>query len=387
MRIESIIIMIISLLSKVLGFLRETFLAYFFGSSSISDAFVYSFSLPNAVFTMVLSAIAAGLIPTFSRIESKEGKEKSNLFLNNVINTVTILGMIVSLILFFFTKPVLGILLRNASEDLLLYLIPFIKVTSFSIGFTCIIQILTAYHQIRGSFYIPALIGVPMNIIVMVGMYISKRFGVQLLPYFTLLAYFTQGLIIYITSLKIGFKPKAYINVKEGNMRYMLLLIVPLIISSATMSIGGLVNQNIASGVEGAITQLNYSARIGGLFEAIFGSAIVSVLFPSLSKAIADNDYEAAKKEFKDSLLSIFVLILPAAIGLFLLAQPVISLAFQRGQFGIKEVLSVTPVLKNYCFGIIFFSLHSLFVKVFYSFQDMKTPMKTSILIIATQIP
>ena len=171
MKKTSIFIMIVSVLSKILGFLRETILGSVIGPGPITDAFLYAFSLPTTFFSMVIAAFATGLIPMYTRVENEHGSNRAMKFLNNTFNIMVIIGGLVALFLFVFTEFSLSLLLPDSKPEILVYLIPFLKVSSFSVIFTAIIQIMTGFLHVKGSFLLVSLLGFPLNIIIIAIIY------------------------------------------------------------------------------------------------------------------------------------------------------------------------------------------------------------------------
>lgn len=386
MKKASILIMIISVLSKILGFAREAIMNAILGPGAVSDAFVFSFGLPTTFFMVVIAAFATGLIPMFTRVENEEGPDKAMGFLNNTLNITIVIGTLVALFMFVFTEPTIKLLLPNADAETMLYLVPFLKVTCFSIIFTAIIQVLTGFLHVRGSFLSVALLGIPLNIIVITTLYLTRVSSNDILPWGILLAYLAQAVLIFGYAIYKGFHYQPILKLNNKHTNQMVLIALPLIVSSATMSIGNLFMQGLASSTVGGLTMINNAQRIGGMVEGIFGLAIITVMFPSLSKAISLGRTDEAKREFGESLVSEMIFILPSMTGLLLLTQPIVQTVFMRGEFDMNDVQILTPVLFTFTLGLVFYSLHNLLVRVFYSYQDMKTPMKISIIIIGLQI-
>ena len=386
MKKASLLIMVASVISKLLGFAREAILVAVLGVGAVSDAFVYSFSLPTQVFSMILAAFSTGLIPMFTRIENEEGTNSATSFLNNTINVMLVIGVIFVSILFFFTESSISILLPIADAEVLVYLVPFVKVTSFTILFAVIIQLLTGFLHVRQSFLIPALMGFPLNIVIILVIYLTQAFNIAILPYGIVLAYISQAVLILGYAYSKGFRYKPIFNLKDPHMRRMLVLALPLIIGAAAGTLGSLVNNALASSTRGGLTLINHATRIGGMVEGIFGLAIITVMYPSLSKAISLKQYEKAKREYGEAFISEMLFIVPSAFGIMLLANPIVRFVCLRGEFTEADAVALTPILFAYAFGIIAISLHNLNVRVFYSYQDTRTPMILSLTIIAIQI-
>lgn len=385
MRKVTILLMFITVFSKIFGFLRETILASYFGSSVISDAFIYSLMLPNSIFMVITAAFVTGFIPMFARIENEQTEYEAKRFLNNTLNVMCFLGLIISVFVFIFAEFTLGFLLPNASSEQLIYLVPFVRVTIFSIMFTCIIQLLTGFLQVNGHFIVPAIMGFPLNIILIFGIVFCQKTNVYLLPFFILLAYLAQALIILFFAYRRGYRFKFVFDLKDRHIQKMLKLSVPLILGSATTLVGSLISQGLASGVIGGVSYINYAAKIGGMVEGIFGVAIISVMYPALSKMVANNNLKQAVNEVGSSVVSMLVFVLPCAVGLLVLANPILQFVYMRNKFTYDNVLALEPIFRNYCLGILFSCVYSLVVKIFYAFQDTKTPIISMLVFVITQ--
>ncbi len=186
-------------------------------------------------------------------------------------------------------------------------------------------------------------------------------------------------------SFKKGYRYKPVVDFKDPQLRRMLVLAIPLIIGSSSVTIGDLINKAILSGFEGGVSYLNYSTKLGGILQSVFGAAITNVAYPSLSRSIARNDMEETFKSFGDAFISICLFIAPASLGLIVLARPIVQLVYMRGEFTLQDLATTVPVFTGYAVGLLAISLRDLFTRMYYSYQDMKTPMWNSILMAVVQ--
>lgn len=385
MKKASILIIIVSILSKVLGFIRETVLAATYGASSVSDAFIFAYALPGTLFSVVAAAFVTGFIPMYSRVEENEGETEANRFMNNILHVMVIFCFVIAGLFLIFPELILGFMLPNASAELLSLVIPFTQITVFSVFMTCVIQLMTGFLQIKGSFVFPMLMGFPMNIVVITTIFISRSIGEWILPFGIVISYMLQASLILGYAFKRGYRYKFTLDLKDRQLRTMLALAIPLIIGSSSTTIGDFINKAILSGFEGGVSYLNYSTKLGGILQSVFGAAITNVAYPSLARSIARNDMKETHQNFGDSVISITLFIAPASLGLIVLAKPIIQLVYMRGEFTQADLLITVPVFIGYAVGLLAMSLRDLFTRMFYSYQDMKTPMWNSILMAVIQ--
>lgn len=387
MKKASILIMIISVLSKILGFLREAVLAAFVGVNPVSDAFVFSFNLPNTIFSLIAAAFVTGFIPMYTRIESEteDGPVKANRFLNNILNSMLVLCAILCVLYLLFTDLFLSLLLPNASMEQLLYLVPFTQVTIFSVFFTCIVQLFTGFLNVKDSFVVPALIGFPMNFVVITTLVLSKSLGTSILPFGVLISFILQAMLILGYARHKGYRFKFVLDLKDRYLITMLTLALPLIVGTASDVFANMIMQGIVSGVSGGITLLNNSIKTGGLVYGIFGTAIITVVYPSISRSISMKKFDEVRTEFGEALVSLLLFILPSTVGLVLLAEPVLEFIYLRGEFTQANLNALVPTFICYALGLPFISLRQLIVRLYYGYQDMKTPMINSIITLSAQ--
>lgn len=382
----TIIMMLLSIFSKFFGFARELVLSNTYGAGAISDAFVFSYNLPSTLFSVIIAAFVTGFIPMYTRIRKDDGSEEANKFVNNIQNVMLLIAIILGVFYLLFTDAFLAVMTPKATPELLMYLRPFSRITIFTLIFTCTIQILTGFLQIHEAFIFPVALAFPLNIILIGSILLSKSVSPILLPIGILLAYAVQAALIMWYAGKKGYRFKLYINLKDPNLKIMLTLAIPLIVGSATSSIGGLVNQALASSVVGGISHIGYAQKIGGMVEGIFGLAIVSVMYPALSKAVSVKDYDKAADEYENAMSSLLLFIVPCAVGMSVLATPIVQFVYMRGEFGPEAAAVLAQVFRTYSMGLVSYSMYGLLARVFYSFQDTKTPMYVSVANITLQI-
>ena len=204
-----------------------------------------------------------------------------------------------------------------------------------------------AYLQVKENFIIPGLMPVPYNILIITSIIISVKISPYLLPWGTLIGLSLQFLFQLPFAMKKGYRYKSYIDVKDEHLKRMLWLIAPVLIGVAVNQINTIVDRTIASTlVEGSISALNYATKLNQFVMGMFIVSISSVVYP-----------------------------IPISIGAIILANPIVKLLFQRGEFDARATHMTAVALTFYSIGMIGYGLRDILGKVFYSIQDTKTPM------------
>lgn len=376
MKKTAIRLMIITLISKLFGFSRDIILSYFYGASRVSDAYLISLTIPEVVFGFVTMGISTGYIPIYSTISKKEGEKSSLRFTNNLINAVLVLSGLFIIIAFIFAPQLVQLFASgfdNKTVDLAMSLT---RISLFSIFFSAMIALLSSFLQIKGNFEIPALIGFPLNIITVLSIILSFYTNVYILGFGILIAIISQVVLLIPSVRKKGFRYKFILDFKDKNLMRMIQIAVPVIIGVSVNQINILVDRTIASNIAiGGISALNYAYMLVFFVQSLFVLPITQIMYPNISKMVADNDFDKMKATINESISLISLIVIPASFGTILFATPVVGLLYGRGNFGAEAIEMTSQALMFYGVGIIGFALREILSRSFYSMQDTRTPM------------
>ncbi|MEG2246567.1 MAG: murein biosynthesis integral membrane protein MurJ [Peptostreptococcaceae bacterium] len=369
-------LMIVTMLSKILGFGRELALTYAYGANSISDVYITTVAIPTILFASIGTAISTAFIPIFYEIDKIEGRNKSLIFTNNVFNIVILLSTIMAILGFVFAEPLVKIFAISFSGAKLKIAIKFTKIMIFGIVFIGLSNLMTGWLQINDKFSIAGMIGLPFNILIILGILLSINTNVNIMAVLSLIAMCSMFLFQLPFAIKCGYKYKLHLDFKDKHIKKMLGLIIPVFIGVGVNQVNIIVDRSLASTLgDGFITILNSANRLNNFVIGLFIMTISAVIFPTLSKLSNGDNLEKFNRSIVKSVNSVVILIIPISVGAIVLAKPVVRIVFERGAFN-SDATSMTAVaLACYSTGMIGFGLREILNKVFYSLQDTKTPM------------
>lgn len=368
-------LMIVTLLSKVLGFGRELILSSIYGATSYSDAYIVAMNIPIVLFESVGVALATTFIPLYYESE-KIGNGEEVKFTNNVINIILIISFIIGLLGCIFAKQLVNLFAIGFKEDVLYMTIKFTRIMIWSVLFIGITSIMSSILQIKGKFIVPGLIGIPFSLIIMLSIVLSDRINIYILPIGTLIAVLSKCLFQIPFVYKYGYRYKPIIKINDKYIKKMIWLVGPVFIGVAVNQINTVVDRTLASTlVEGSISALNYANRLNTFVIGLFILSIGSVVYPLLSRLSVDNNNEKYISTIVKSINSVILLVIPVSVGAIVLSKPIVSLLFQRGAFDSKATNMTSIALTFYSIGMVAFGLRDILGKIFYSIQDTKTPM------------
>lgn len=368
--------MILTIFSKVLGFGKELVLSYFYGTSGISDAYIVSLTIPTVIFSFIGVAINTTYIPIYNSIEENDGEKNALRFTSNLINLMLILLTILIVLVFIFTTPIVRLFASGFEGEILRLSSNLTRISIISIYFSGIIYILQGYLQIKNDFRSPALIGIPLNIILIISIIISNYTDTLVLGYGNVVAVLCQVIFLVPFLIKQKYRHEFIINYKDEKLIRAIYLAVPVMLGTSVNQINQIVDRTIASNiVVGGISALNYANRLNLFIQGIFVASIATVFYAEISKKAAKGDLKGIKSTMKSSLTGVNFIILPITFGTMVFARQIVELLFGRGAFDQTAITYTAAALFFYSIGMVGFGLREVLSRVFYSLQDTRTPM------------
>ena len=380
-----------TLISRLLGYLRDIFIAFFLGTGVLADVFFVAFRIPNT-FRRLFSegTFNAAFVPSYSS-EIIKGKKQSNTFANSVFNLLFLGLLSLVLIIQIFMPGFVSIIAPGFVEDVEKTNMT-INLTRITFPFLLFISIASFFAAILNShnkFAAASAAPIILNVILIIVLFFSNSLGDELIYYLSYgvsLAGILQLLFLYkfvrkFYSLKFNFKIRVNKKIKTFFKK-----LLPSIFSSGVTQINILVGTIIASFQASAVSYLYYADRIYQINLAIAGIAIGVVVLPQLSKHIQ------SKKKSKIILiqnkaleLSLF-LSLPASIALLLGSDNIISALFGYGSFNEVAVQNSAAALYYFALGLPAFSLIKIFSSFFFANHETNTPFYVSLVAVILNI-
>lgn len=385
---STLFLIIITMLSKILGFAREIVLMYFYGTSIYSDAYIIAMNIPNVIFSAIGAAISTTFIPLYSETLENRGKEKALEFINNILNTLLIIGIVLSFFGFIFSEEIVRVFAPNFSGEKLEITINLSKIMMGTLIFIGLSNIMTSYLQINDNFLIPGIVIVPYNIIIIISIILSVLLNnIYIIGVGTVLSVLIKLIFQIPSSIKLGYKYKFEINFKDENIKKIIILVIPVFIGIAVDQINIIVDRSLASGLgDGVIASLNSANRLVWFVLGVFISAISTVIYPSLSKLSSENNKDLFNNIIIRSINIVVMIIIPITVGAIIFSKPIVRIIFERGAFDESSTNLTSVALICYSIGMIGFALREVLDRVFFSLKDTKTPMINGIISIFINI-
>lgn len=374
--------------SRLLGFLRDIVFFAILGSSLEASAFLTAFSIPN-LFRRLCGegALSSAFIPIFAQRYVNQPKTTQS-FLNAFFTRFgvylggAILIVMISLALThkFFNDTKWGTVLYLTNA-----MLPYL-------WFICMAALLNGTLNVLNAFSITAFSPVLLNLSMLMGLFVCSFYEnnlrqVSIVSVFVILGGILQWFLPKMQLKQKGYPLQTFSWNADPDLRRVWLLFVPSILGAAIFQINAMLGRFFAYILdEHSVSFLYLANRFLELPLGLFAFAIISIILPKLSLYTAQQNELDAKKILHQGINLLILLLVPAAIGLFILAQPILEICFCWGNFSHNDAQQVVPLLQIFAFGLPLFGITSLLTRVFYAHKDTVTPVKLSFIALAAYI-
>ena len=378
-----------TIISRLLGYMRDILIAVFLGAGPLADAFFVAFRIPNT-FRRLFSegTFNAAFVPSYSSINNKK---KSENFANNIFSLL-ILGLLSLVFLIEIFMPIFVFLIApgfegdNSKMELAITLtritFPFLLFVSLA---SFLSAILNSHNKFAAASAAPIILNIFLILVLVFGKILDDQL-VYYLSYAVTISGITQFIFLYFF-VKKNYKPQFKFSFKiDGKIKLFFKKLLPSIFSSGVTQINILVGTIIASFQASAVSYLYYADRIYQINLAIAGIAIGTVILPQLSKHVQNKKKEKIHLIQNKALeLSLFLSI-PAAIALLIASEEIISSLFGYGSFDQESVKKSAQALFYFGLGLPAFSLIKIFSTFFFARHETKIPFYISLISVLLNI-
>jgi putative peptidoglycan lipid II flippase len=372
-----------TMISRLLGFVRDMLIARLFGVDLASDAFFVAFKIPNFLRRLFTEgSFAQAFVPALSEHRERGSQAEFKQFVDKTAGTlvlvlmlVTILGMIAAPVLITLFAP--GFIWKGSQYELAVQML---RITFPYLFFISSVAFIGSILNSHGKFAIPALTPALLNIcMIAAAIWLAPLMAepVVALAWGVFIAGVAQLLFQMPALMCLGLVPRLRFDFNDTGVKRMMGFMLPAMLGVSATQINLLVDTLMASFLSaGSVSWLYYSDRLVEFPLGIFGIAVATVILPNLSKNHAADDTRAFSNSLDWGLRLVLLVGMPAMTGLLMLAEPILSTLFQYKEFGADDVYLAGQSLMAYSAGLLGFILIKVLVPGFTSRQDVKTPVR-----------
>lgn len=381
----AVLLLFISILARLLGFVREQVIAAYFGTSMLTDAYVMGLTLPNLVYVVIGGALATAFVPVIIELLSAGKQAEAERTASSVLN-ITVLALLIITAAGIVSSPFLVRFIAVGFTG---------KALSLTVLMTQLLFPTTVFLTIAGlaggllnsmrHFAAPALGSVVYSIVVIIGMLVcTKQFGIAGLAMSTVVATLAQ-IIIQLPVIKAkGFKysPTAF-DLKDPGVRKVGRLMLPAMLGTSVAQIYVTIDRILASMLAtGSISALNFASKLTMLPFNLFVITVNTAVFPFLSELAAKKQYKEMGETTGFGLILISLFTLPSAVGIGVLATPLVRVLFEHGAFNAESTRMTVFAMEFFAVGLFAQGAYNVLNRGFFALQDTKTPVFISLFVV-----
>ena len=369
--------------SRVLGFIRDAVIAWFFGAGFSSDAFIAAFRIPNLLRRLFAEgSLSSAFIPVFMEYVIKQGEDEAFHLARSAFRLLSVLLVIVTICGILLSPWIVRLIAPGFSADKLSLTIILTRLMFPYIFFIGMVALCMGILNVLGHFAAPALAPVLLNLSIIGSVFFISPFmkpPVIGLGIGVLIGGILQLLLQLPALIQNGFYFWEKAKMIHPGIKRVGALMLPVILGGAVYQINILVGTLLASLLDqGSVTYLYFADRLVQFPLGVFAIATATAVLPSLSRLAATGDLNTLKDTFAHALKLVFFITIPASVGLIILREPIVALLFQRGEFDAQATRLTAQALLYYAMGLWAFSAVRIIVATFFALQDTKTPLKVA---------
>jgi putative peptidoglycan lipid II flippase len=379
----------LTMLSRLLGLVREQIFALTLGAGTSSDAFLAAFRIPNLLRDLFAEgALSTAFVPTYVATLRNQSRAAAYALANRVVSTLTLYVGAIALLAMLFPGPVVRVVAAGFSPEkaalcatLVRIMMPFLPAISLAV-------VAMGALNAEEKYTAPALASSMFNVVAIVGGVVvyavspSPRDAVITWAGLTLAGGFAQLAIQLPPLAAMGYRPRLLpdLTFRDPGTRRIAALMAPATLGVAAVQVNVVVNSSFASLIsDGAISWLSYAFRLMQLPIGVFGVAVGTTALTHLSRDAARRDWSALRNTLRAGLRMVLFLTVPSTVGLAILGVPIIRLIYQHGRFSSHATVQTAQALSGYAAGLVSYAAIKVVAPAFYALGRTRVPLVASV--------
>ena len=380
-----------TLLSRILGFVRDAAIAWYFGAGFASDAFIAAFRLPN-LFRRLLGegAFSSAVVPVFTEVLYDQGKQESNRLAGAALRLLAAFLCVLAIGSILLAPWLVRLIAPGFTAEKYHLTVTLARIMLPYVFFVCLVALCAGILNVYNHFAAPAYAPVMLNLGMIAAVFlIAPRMNIPIIG--LAIGVILGGCLQLALQLPPLLRHRVYFwqdtSLFHPAMNDMGRLMLPVVLGGAVYQINILISTLLGTLLaEGSVTFLYFADRLVQFPLGIFAIAATTAVLPSLSRQAAAQDWVALKETLGQALRMIFFLTVPAMVGLMILREPIVALLFERGEFGPAATRLTAEALSYYAVGLWAFATVRIVATSFFALQDTKTPLIAAVVSIAANL-
>ena len=384
----SLVLFLVTILSKVAAFFVTLVFSYYFGTDSVTDAYYAAGTIPNLVNNSLTICALTLFIPVYAKCKSEAGEERADEFTSNILNAFVLFNLVLFITVCIVSPILAKLVAPGFSDEGLLHTQRMICFLSVSFPITVGTHVLINLCNANQAYVLPAFLTFLNHVfIIILTVILAPVFGIYVYPFICSGAWLTQLSILYFWSNRRLFYYKFVINTQDAYFKYILKYSVPVMMTTAADQINLAADNIISSDLpSGSLSCLGYAHRIFNSINGIVTATLLTIYYPIISKQYGDHDKISLDKSLHMYFEIMLLLTLPVSFFLIGNANSVISVLFNRGAMTEDDIIKISFLFIFYVSGLLFLSMKEFVTRLFYIIGETRKPTMINSLCVALNI-
>lgn len=384
---STMLVTLVIILSKALGFARDMVTTAYFGRTMANDAYVSAYSLFYLPVLLFNSCISATLIPLYVEEREHNSLAHSNHFASNSINLFALASLVVSALMLVLSKPLVHLVYQGFDAEKIALTARLTRIMVLALVFNVTSISLASLLNAMEKYIAAQLTGFPLSFCVIgASVFFANTYGIEAVAWGVFAANVLQFLVL-IPFLKGWFHYSPVMDFSDKRFHRLMVLALPAMFSMGISELNHMIDHALASGLpEGTLTSMTSAYRLVTFLQGVLIVPLTTIMFSKMSRHVAENDERGALRMLLDSLLLLALVVLPVVVIGVVLCQDVIKFAYMRGKFTLEDVQATAGVLAFYVVGVPAFGMRDFLSRMFHAMKDTKRPFYVACVVVAVNV-
>lgn len=377
---NTIIVSFIVVLGKILSFVVNILITYYFGATRETDCFFVANNVPSIIYTSVISSYIVLFLPTYKEVQVTKGIDSANKYASIMLNILILISLGLTTLGILVQKYVIELIAPGFNESNINICVRMSSILLLSFPFSSISTYLATISNANHKYYASQIIPIISSVISIISIFLFYQYGIYSYIYAAVFSYIIQ-LIVQIIIVKDGFNYEILGISLSPEVKKIFVLFLPVYIGYSIDQINVIISSSLCTYLEdGSVSCFNYATRLHVSIMSCISLVVITILYPILSELYSSGRIESFWNNVKYGLKYIFITTIPLSFFLCLNSKSIIKLVYGRGGFSEESVISTSTVFCSISLSLLFLIVRELVIRVFYIKNDTKTPLKASIL-------
>lgn len=383
----SIVVALITVVAKVIGFGREAIIAAYYGATKDTDAYFLARNMPALIFPAVCSSISTAFLSVYVSMRSEKKTEEADAFVSRALNVTLLISFLLSMLALLLSPLFVPLFAPGFDPETTKLAIKLTRITMAAFSFIMLEYMLAAILNSKKIFFSAQIAGVFNNVfIILITIFSGKNNNVIFLTWTVIGGLILQVIILGFCARK-EFRYRFLIGFRDEYIINMMRLSVPILLGNSIVQLSSIVDKILASGLgEGVVSSISYTNSLNSVVTSVFIVSLSTVLYPTLTENASKHDKARFSKNLLENLIMLVLVITPISLVTAVFSKDIITIVYYHGEFSSSAAEFTANALAYYAAGYVFIAVREIIIRGFYAVGNSKTPMTNGVISVSLSI-